>query len=293
MSNRVCFVVILAALMLAVFGSCVFAQVDAGIKGYGSIAMSYNRVGALDINVAKSGDVISGGFRYKEYSTDNRITDAGSIIYSQSISSLQVSEGYAVVKAVGYWNAALSDITVEARDLGQGNDWFRITAVPRGMLTVLYDASGYLIKDSGDIVIVGGTITAGYAKGDGVISLGRALGRFKLAAELTNAGVNGYVHYVEAVNTINTARGVVRIYLPAVQTMDITETTAVLSGRGTLNGRAAQITVKVIDSGQATGPIANADWFEITATPMTTDSVSAGYHAEGRVINGDIVVAGK
>lgn len=115
---------------------------DAGVRGSGAIPPPYGgALGVFDVNAARSGDVLFGGFRYQELRPDGT---RGQVIYSQAVTGLRVLGNTATVDAVGYWNNMLCDLTIEALDDLSG-DWFHITARPRGPLTIIYDQAGGLI----------------------------------------------------------------------------------------------------------------------------------------------------
>jgi hypothetical protein len=282
------FLVLLPLTLLA--GSCAYAQMDAGVKGSGAIAASQTSIGVFDVKVAKSGDVLYGGFRYAEYSSDGTSNRPMHIIYSKAVTSLTVVGGRARVQAVGFWDGMVSDLTIEVIDGAPGVDWFHIVARPRGPLTIIYDKAGELVK--GDIVVFGATPTPGRTAGKGAIQVGQNVGTFEFRAQQTSTGVGGYAYYAEiGQNTSSTVRPPVRISLPAVQRISIVGRTAVFGGKGTLNGKPAQIEIKVVDNAPIT-PMApvRPDEFYITATLVLSDSATPGYSAGGPLVKGDIIV---
>lgn len=281
----------LVLLVLTLATSACFGAIQAGVKGSGAIAAGQNSVGTFEVSVAQDGDVLFGGFKYAEYSTIGTSARPAHMIYSQTLTSLVAVGNYARVQAVGFWNGMLSDLTIEARDNATGTDWFHVTARPRSPLDIIYDKEGYLIK--GDLVVVGSTPAPGYATGAGAIRVGLNTGVFQFEAQTVNSGVNGYAYYSEASQSITPiSRQPVRIYLPRVQKLVIVDNTAVLSGRGTLNGRPAMVEIKAVDN-YTPGPImpqVRADEFYISARFLYTDSAAAGYSAGGPLIKGDIEV---
>lgn len=282
---------LLILLPLALVASPCLA-VDAGVKGAGAIAATPISVGTFDVNVARTGNVVSGGFKYVEYSNNQVNSRPVNVVYSQTLVSLQVVGNFATVQAIGYWNGMLSDLTLQARDNGSAaRDWFHIVARPRNLLTVILDRSGDLIK--GDLVVVGSTPAPGYTAGEGAIQVGNNIGAFQFKAQNANTGATGYAYYWEiAANSSSVARQPVRVYLPRVEQLTIVDKTAVFGGRGTLNGRPALIEIKAVDN-FTPGPImppVKADEFYVTARPLFTDSAAAGYSAGGPLIKGDVKV---
>jgi len=285
--------ILLAVVALAVAsgsGSLGQAMIpDAYVKGSGAIQVGAN-LGLFEINVVRTGAILNGGFRYTEVASN--ATRPVAVIVSRVLKSLVVNGNFATITAEGLWNGTPSNLTVECLDDTPSGDWFHITAVPiASQLPVIYDAAGGVIK--GDIVVFSRPAAAGYTKGYGTIATSNSgVGKFRFWAELTSAGVRGCLNYVDyspaAVSPIARPKAV--IYLPRVETLTIVGKTAVFGGRGTLNGRPALIEVKAIDNTSPSGP-ALPDAFFIKATPLTADSVTAGYEAGGPLTSGDIVVA--
>lgn len=263
---------------------------EQGVRGTGVIKVVDTNIGQLDINVAKSGNDLFGGFRYAEMSpTGERLH----IIYSQRITKLVIDGNYATVEAVGYWNRMWCDLVVEVED--KNPDWIRVVARPKGPITIdiIYWEEGDLVK--GDIVVFGAPpVPAAATKGDGAIQVGQDnVGRFSFQAERRGELVKGVIHYAEhRPVTTPTTRPLVRIYVPEVLEFVTPDSkTAILSGRGTLNGRPAWVTVKAVDNRPPDSWLPVQDEFYIWARPLT-DSVFAwpAYHAGGPLIFGDIVV---
>jgi hypothetical protein len=243
--------------------------------------------------------VLTGGFRYTEVASTN--TRPIAVIVSRTLKSLVVLGNFATIKADGFWNGVLCDLTVECRDQNPAVDWFHIRAVPiNSLLPAFYDAAGTLVK--GDIVVFSQPAPFGYAKGFGTIATTNScIGRFQFSAESTSAGVRGSINYVDynpmAMSPIIRPRAV--IYVPQVKTLTIipgipgiTGNVALLGGPGTLNGRPALVEVRAIDNSLFSGAV-RRDEFYIKATPLTTDAISAIYQAGGPLTFGDIVVAPK
>ncbi|MGC8861211.1 MAG: hypothetical protein ACP5R5_00380 [Armatimonadota bacterium] len=285
--------IILAVVALAVaIGSASFGQAaipDAYVKGSGAIQVGTN-LGLFEINVVRTGAILNGGFRYTEVASN--ATRPVAVIVSRVVKSLVVNGNFATITAEGIWNGVPSNLTVECLDDNPSGDWFHITAVPiSSPMPVIYDAAGGVIK--GDIAVFSRPAAAGYTKGYGTIATANnCIGKFRFWAELTSAGVRGCLNYVDynpaALSAIVRPRAV--IYLPRVERLIIVGNTAVFGGKGALNGRPALIEVKVVDNASPSGP-AVRDAFFIKATPLTADSVTAGYEAGGPLTSGDIVVA--
>jgi len=292
--RRIAPAVVLAVALAAAMGSCSFAQIapvpDAGVRGSGAIQVHETNLGVFEINVARSGSILFGGFKYKEMSPD--AATRGAIIYSQAITALKIEGNHAWINAVGYWNGMWSDLMVECID-DLNDDWFHIVARPRSPLTIIYDEAGGVIK--GDIVVYSTSPPADcFAKGEGTIAVLKNIGKFSFRAEKVGGVVKGSVYYVEHNPMIMapTIRPRVRIYLPAIERFQVVENRAIMTGRGTLNGRPAKIEVKAVDNVRPGSPgTALRDEFYIKATPLDTDALSnLSYQAGGPLTSGDIVV---
>lgn len=292
-------ILVLVAVIFAVCTPLAFAQVaapqpDAGVRGSGAILTTDSALGAFDINVAKFGTTLSGGIRYTEITPDGR---RGAVIYSQSIDDLGIDRGSAIIKATGYWNGIASKLTVEVLDAAAG-DRFRIIAepisTPTGPTFLPYDQGGPLTR--GDIVVFNASQTPdAYAKGYGTIDLSPVLGRFEFGAAKSGDNVKGSIGYME-LNPIAAspiARPRIAIYCPSVQTLTVTGNTAVLTGKGTLNGRPASIKVDVTDNSVLASPAPVADYFHIIATPLNASSAMPAYEASGYLKTGEISVGSK
>lgn len=263
---------------------------DCGVRGSGAITIHEVNLGVFDINVAKSGSILLGGFKYTEITPDGRRVCT---IYSQSLTRLEVLGNAATVQAFGYWNGMPSDLTVKCLD-DVGGDYFYILARPRSPITIIYEAGGGLVK--GDIVVFTAPATPQcLTKGNGTIAVGQNTGRFSFVAEKSGDVVKGTLKYVEYSPLADpTAQPPVRIYIPSVQTLRIlSPNEVVFAGRGTLNERPAFVEVRVIDRTNGISPdLAARDEFYIRALMLATDSLSRiGYQAGGPLTSGDIVVA--
>lgn len=297
--RRIAFVLVAAVTLAAVSGSYALAQ--SGVKGVASIATSNVNVATLNINVVKNGSVLTGGFRYTEVcpiSPTNSITRPSCTIYSQQLTSVDVKGNFATVRAIGFWNGMLAEVLVECLDDNPSGDWIHIRAIPiKSAITAFYEASGGVIK--GDVAVYGPPAVVGYATGSGTITIPVAdstvpnIGRFSFKAEKTTAGVKGTIYYTESTPYCAVAqRPKVTIYVPAVQGMVIDGRTAVLMGKGTLNGRPAEIEVRAADNSSPMGPATSLDEFHIRAVTLVDDTRMPQYlyEAGGRVRTGDIKV---
>lgn len=296
--RRMLFILLAAVLLTTVTVSLSFAQSailprpEAGVRGTGAIALPNHgkNVGLFNINVAKYGTVLVGGFRYVEVGPTSSAPVC--VIFSRMITGLTFNgNNYAKVTAVGYWNGMLSDITVMALDDNPSGDNFHITAKPRSPLTIIYDEGGGLIK--GDLVVYNNAPT-GAAKGAGTIQVNKNIGKFAFTARNTLTGPTGNVYYVEFSPTATSVvvRPPVVIYLAAIGSLDVTGFTATIKGRGTFNGMPAAIVVTAVDNSMLMGPMAKPDWFSIKAVtlPGPTLMPTYQYSAEGPLTTGDIVV---
>lgn len=292
--RRVLYILLPAVLLASLCGASL-AQIapvplpEAGVRGSGAIPLRTNAtLGAFDINVAKSGDVLLGGFRYQEVGLASSIR--GNVILSKTITSLTVSGNTATILADGYWNNMPATIKIEVLDDNPSGDWFHITAVPKGPLTIIYDQAGGVIK--GDIVVYGGASNS-FANGYGTIAVSNTnIGKFKFEATSVGGIVRGSLNYAEYSPIASTAftRPPISIFLPAVQYLRVEGNTAVFGGVGKLNGRLAKIEVRAIDNSMLMGPIARPDEFYIKAqTDATTEIADISYEAGGPV-KGEITV---
>jgi len=271
---------------------------DAGVRGTGAIQTSDGGVGVLDINVARSGGVLFGGFRFQE-SFASSIVNRGNVIYSQAITGLTIAPKSdsavpvltATVDAIGFWNGMRSTLQVYVEDLGPGKDFIRIVARPE-FLDVIYIREGYLIK--GDIVVyLSQPVPDAIAKGYGVIAVGTNLGKFEFIAERTGGVVRGKLYYTEYNPRVMSpiVRPRVQIFIPEVSLLTVESNVASLAGKGTFNGRPAYVEVRAIDWSPA---YRRPDEFYITARPLDNSSGSYFfYRAGGPLLSaypGEIVV---
>lgn len=292
MFKRTAIVLVFAITLAALSGVLAFAQ--CGVKGVGSIHTSNTNIGTLSINVARSGQVLTGGFRYMEVSPLSSSSVSRrpiAVIYSTRLVSVDVTGNVGKVKAIGFWNGMLSNLYVEALDDNPSGDWYLIRAIPiNSPLPVLYEASGGVFKGDIDVYC---TPTIGYTYGKGTIAVPRPdstvpnVGKFAFKAEVTSDGsVRGVIHYVEyyPYDSSVIRRPRVTIYVPAVQRLEFPGTSeAILAGRGTLNGRPADVVVRAVDN--------RPDFFYIKATcPPTSPSVWPEYSAGGPLTSGNIIV---
>jgi len=289
--KRTAIVLVFAVTLAALSGVLAFAQ--CGVKGVGSIHTSNTNIGTLSINVARSGQVLTGGFRYTEVNpiSLSPVNRPIAVIYSTKLVSVDVTGNVGRVKAVGFWNGVLSNLYVEALDDNPSGDWYLIRAIPiNSQLPVLYEASGGVFKGDIDVYCAP---TIGYTYGEGTIAVPRPdsavpnIGKFAFKAEVTNDGnVRGVIHYVEyyPYNNSVVRRPRVTIYVPAVQRLEFPGTNeAILVGRGTLNGRPADVVVRAVDN--------RPDFFYIKATcPSTSPSAWPEYSAGGPLTSGNIKV---
>ena len=294
--NRFVFALLSVLLLAAVSGTLGWAQdvivPDTGVRGSGAIAVGPN-VGLFDINVAKSGtNPPFGGFRFQVVTPTGQ---RGALIVSKQVTSLVVIQHTATVQATGFLNGVPADITVVAFDGGSiARDTFEITADPSGPIDMAsFGAGGPVIK--GDIVVFSpAPAPQGTAYGSGAIRVNTNVARFDFRAVKTTAGVKGTINYTESNPLVLSPiiRPPVRIYVPAVKTLDITGNTAVLTGHGFLNGRPALVRVTAIDNRNPIGPATRPDEFYITASPINALTAVVDYYAGGPLIAGDIAVKG-
>lgn len=266
---------------------------DQGIKGQGAIQIAYGNLGLFDINVARSGGLLIGGFRFTEVTpTGQRVN----VIFSKQLVDLRIEGNVGTVRAVGYWNNMLSDITLVALDDLSGDN-LHIIARPRNMLPVIYDQQGGVIK--GDIVVFGAPPAPDvYTKGYGAIAIptgiAGAIGKFRFDAASIDGMVRGSLYYAECrQNAVSIERPRVHIYLPRVQFLRVDGNVAVFGGPGSFNGRPAKVEVRAVDWSMIGTPLPRPDEFYIKAVSLTADSVSSvAYEAGGPLIpgSGDIVV---
>lgn len=293
--RRFAFVVVAAVTLAAISGSLALAQ--SGVRGTGAIHVGNTNVGTLRINVAKVGQVLNGSFSYTEVCPTNPSTRPVANIYSTRLTSIEVRGNFATVTAVGFWNGMLSELLVEALDDNPSGDWYHIRAIPiNSPLPVRYEAAGGVFR--GDLVVFSAPPTAGRAFGEGTISFSANtnVGRFQFKAQVSPSGVvQGSIYYAEY-NPIAAVvtRPKVTIYVPAVQTLFFPGTkVAVLKGKGTLNGRPAEVELRATDNRKPTDPASTLpDILYIKAVaPAIGSTVSeAVYEASGPVRTGDIVV---
>jgi hypothetical protein len=272
-------------------------QPEAGVRGTGAIQTSDTSVGVLDINVARSGNILFGGFRFQESSADS-LVNPGNIVYSQAVTGLTiapkpgspVSVLTATVDAVGFWNGMRSNLQVYVEDLGSGKDFIRVVARPE-FLDIIYIREGYLFK--GDILVYETQpVPNALAKGYGVIAVGTNLGKFEFVAERMGDVVKGKLYYVEYNPRVISpvARPKVQIYIPQVTVLTVQDNTATLAGKGTFNGRPAYVEVRAIDWSPA---YRRPDEFYITARPLSSSLQNFYYNAGGPLLPqypGEIVV---
>lgn len=293
------FVLVAAVTLAVVSGSLAFAQ--CGVRGLASIHVSNTNVGTLSINVAKAGNILTGEFRYTEVSPTG--TRPVCIIYSQRLTSVDVRGNFATVKAVGFWNGIASNLLIEALDDNPSGDWLHVQAIPiNSMLPVQYNAAGGVFR--GDLVVYAAPPVTGYANGEGTIAVPNSasivpnIGKFAFKAQSTSAGVQGAIAYTEYTPTAATAiqRPKAAIYVPQVQSLVITGNTAVLKGKGTLNGRPADVEVTAIDTGMlmdpSGSPVNRPDEFYIKAVTIVgdTEMPTIIYQAGNPLKTGYIVV---
>lgn len=270
---------------------------DASVKGSGTITANTTNTGQFDINVARFGTTLSGGFKYSEISADGSQVLAR--IYSQTITDMVVMGNTATIKASGFWDGMPANLTIKVLDDTAG-DSFQITAeqqLPPGSMAPIrlpYNQGGGLT--SGDIRVVGQTPVLDMStKGDGTILVKRNTGRFSFHAEKISGVVKGALDYTEYNPMIMspTLRAAVRIYIPAVEKLAVTGNTAVFSGKGTFNGMPASIEVTAVDYTKSA--IAVPDHFTIKATTLTGKLMIATfyYSADGPLTSGDVVVYSK
>ncbi len=288
MFRRIAVVLVFAFVLAFVSGALAFSQ--CGIKGVGSIHTSNTNIGTLSINVARSGQVLTGGFRYTEVNSVSPSNRPIAVIYSTRLIAVDVTGNVGRVEAEGFWNGMLSKLYVEALDDLSG-DWYLIRAIPiNSPLPVLYEASGGVFKGDIEVYCVP---TIGCTYGEGTIAVPRPdstvpnIGKFAFKAEVTSDGnVRGVIHYVEYYPYSNAvvSRPRVTIYVPVVQRLEFPGSNeALLVGRGTLNGRPADVVVKAVDN--------RPDFFYIKATcPYTSPYIWPEYSAGGPLTSGNITV---
>jgi|DewCreStandDraft_4_1066084.scaffolds.fasta_scaffold94783_2 hypothetical protein len=292
--RRFAFVVVAAVTLAAISGSLALAQ--SGVRGTAAIYVSNTNVGTLSINVAKVGQVLNGSFRYTEVCPVSPSNRPVASIYSTRLTSIDVRGNFATVKAIGFWNGMLSDLLVEVLDDNPSGDWYHIRAVPiDSPLPVLYEAAGGVFR--GDLVVFGAPPTVGRAFGQGTISFSANtnVGKFQFKAQSSpNGVVEGSIYYAEYTpGAAIVTRPKVTIYVPAVQMLFFPATNvAVLKGRGTMNGRPAEVELKATDNRKPTDPAsALPDFLYIKAVVPVAASIDTGvYEAFGPVRTGDIVV---
>ncbi|MDI6828551.1 MAG: hypothetical protein QME62_08725 [Armatimonadota bacterium] len=295
MLRRTALVAIAAALITVAFAPHLFAQItptpEAGVKGAGAILVHQTNYGVFDINVARSGNVLFGGFKYQELSSNSGARSC--IIYSRAVTGLRIEGNHAWIYAIGWWNGMESNLMVEVID-DLNSDWFHIVARPANSpIPIIYDEAGGVIK--GDIVVYSApSVPDLFTKGQGTIAVGKNTGKFTFEASRINGVIKGSLYYVEYNPLIPsvTIRPPIRIYLPAVERLQVIENTAIMVGKGTLNGKPALIEVKAVDNVAPDNPgIPSRDEFYIRAMPLQNDSLSKiAYEAGGPLTSGDIVV---
>ncbi len=262
---------------------------DAGVRGSGAIPLSYDgAVGMFDINVVRVGGALYGGFRFQEVSSSLR---RGHCIHSRAITALEVRGNTAVVRATGYWNNMPCSITVEALDDLSG-DWLRVKAVPLGPILIIYDQAGGVTK-GGIEIFTRPPAPDVKASGDGLIRVtNNTVGKFSFRAESIGGQVTGSLDYAEYNPMILAiVRPKVRILVPEIESVEAIGSTAVLRGRGTLNGRPAMVEVKAVDAASSAGSVAVRDQFHIRAAPLVSDRLTSYvYQAGGPLVYGDVVV---
>ncbi|MBI2843281.1 MAG: hypothetical protein HYX78_07750 [Armatimonadetes bacterium] len=285
---------ILAAALVVLGSVAASAQVDilppdAGVHGSGAIALHNDStisrtVGLFDIKVAQYGDALHGGFRFAEVTADGVRQHT---VASKDLKSLKfLARNHAVITAVGYLDSWHAEITLEVLDDVAG-DWLHIVAKPiNSPLDFIYERAGGVIK--GDIVVFHRAEVTAYAKGEGVIAVGRNLGRFAFHAESSSAGVNGKIYYAEYSPWISSMMPWprVRIEVPHVAVLTVEGNKAVLAGHGAINGHPAKVTVIAVDNSMVLTPLPVPDEFTIHAI---TES-GREYKASGPLRHGDIVV---
>ena len=286
------FAILLPALLLAVLCVQSGAQLspyptsDASVRGWGAIPVRTDAVGVFDINVSRSGANLYGGLKFTEsVNTGTR----GHAIVSTRILELTAAGNTATVKAEGYWNNMPAWITVEVLDDNFSGDWFHVTAVPKGPLTILYDAAGGLLK--GDVSVYVKPAKEYYAKGFGYITANTNIARFQFSAEQRGGVVSGSAHYLAyPVNSTGAARLPINIYLPKLSYFTVEGNTALLGGMGTFNGRPAKIDIRALDNSRLMIPVIRPDEFYITASPTANDIRPVEYEGGGPLRMGDITI---
>jgi hypothetical protein len=295
-------------------GTASYAQTstapDSGVRGSGIAAIT-DSTGAVtpklvqfDINVAQAGTTVFGTFQWMEATPTAANTFVQPrIIISKKIDTLTISGSVATVTADGYLNDRPATITMICTDDPTG-DTIQIdatTIVPPGsaMPVVNYQAVAKVTK--GTLVVFSKPATASFARGVGVIHVSPTNdGQFNFTALSAPAGVSGSIHYVDYNKLVLSpmVRPFVVIDVAKIDTLVVTGDTAVITGRGLINGVPANVTLNVADLAPAIKPGVTTTVFDtfaieadlISATPASAVSWNRQYKASGPVIQGDIVV---
>ena len=281
---------------------------DAYVRGNGAIHVydpsgwsTLPNLGVFGINVVRCGSTLYGGFNYAEINPKGvRIA----VIVSKEVTSMVITGRHARIEAKGYFNRTEACLILEVDDLAPGMlpvlDRLRIVANGCMLDVNYYDKQGSVVK--GDIVVWQKPAGVAFAKGNGAIEVPNSagtipnIGTFCFKGELTSAGPLGMICYTEynpaTMSPVN--RPVARIYVPKLTAMGVQGNEAKLGGPGTFNGKPAFVTVYCVDNAYVKCPddvkCIVPDFFAITAEISNSEMLSPAYHAEGKVVKGDIVV---
>lgn len=297
---------LIAALLLAFSGPTAaqtiapIANTDAGIKGYGTLNVPDGSVGAFQISVVRSGNVLSGYFQYYEKASTGSVNYRKNYLYTRQITSLVVTGNMAVVRAIGYYNGKLADLTFEGLDDNPSGDWVRITAAPQGMLPYQWSVSGGVAN--GDVTIWSAPAPQQYAKGEGVIaiqydraSIAPREGYFSFYVEPSRTDsiypYNGTLTYTDACIRPVTSldRRPVSIYVPRIDWASFDGYTVTMRGKGTINGTPCVVEAVGTDYSKLMTLLPMPDKFSIKA--FTSYDGKPIYEADGPLIKGDIFVS--
>jgi hypothetical protein len=295
-------------------GTAAYAQTstapNSGVRGSGIAAITDSTGAATpklvqyNINVAQAGTTLFGTFQWMEATpTATNTFVQPRIIVSKKIDTLAISDGVATITADGYLNDRPATITLICTEDSAG-DTIQIdatTIVPPGsaMPVVNYQALAKVIK--GTLVVFSQPATASFARGAGVIHVSPTNdGQFNFSATSVPAGVSGSLHYVDYNKMVLSPmiRPFVVIDVAKFDTLVVTGDTAVITGKGLINGVPANVTLNVADLAPPVKPGVTTTVFDtfaieadvISAIPVSVTSWNGQYKASGPVVIGDIVV---
>lgn len=301
MSRKILYCLVLGSLLVSLAFAPAVAQIvntvpDAGVRGSGVIDLPrYGTVGLFDINIARYGAILTGGFRFSEVdSTGVRVNT----VITKEILSLTVVGNHATIEARGYWRNMWSRIVIEALDDNFSGDNLRVFAAPiDSPILIIYERQGGVIK--GDLTVYSKPQIVSFAKGYGTIPVKWNVGTFEFSAQSIWDGTStspvkteGKIYYAEFNPRIDaiSPRPAVQILVPNVVSLVVRGNQATLRGPGTINGRPANVTVIAVDNSrpEQMSPVFIPDEFTIWAADKESNRMY--YYASGKLSKGDIVV---